>query len=127
MPQPRSCLPPVVSLLAAVESPMMKMVVTLPGMKAVQSTKIEMSRNIGFFIMILQFSGKFNYFLFGFLSLLLVNFGTDEAHVLYFPVVADVTEFSCRSVIDTRRIDISSAIFFTLAGAFTQYMRWMGA
>ena len=31
MPHPRSCLPPEISLLAAVESPMMKMVVVLSG------------------------------------------------------------------------------------------------
>ena len=53
---------------------------------------------------ILHLSNQFNYLLLGFLSLLLVNFCTDKAHVLDLPVVADVTELSNGTVIDTWRI-----------------------
>ena len=49
----------------------------------------------------LQFFNQFNYLLLGFFCLLLVNLGTDVAHIFYFPVVADVAELSDGTVIDT--------------------------
>ena len=38
------------------------------------------------------------------IGLLLVNLGTDIAHILYAPVVSDVAHFSDSTIIDVRRI-----------------------
>lgn len=55
-------------------------------------------------IIYLQFVCECYHLLLGFLRLLFVDLGRDKAHIFYLPVVADVTELSCGSVIDTRRI-----------------------
>ena len=52
----------------------------------------------------LQFSNEGDHLLLGFLGFLLVNLGRDKAHVLNLPVVADVAELSCSSVINAWRI-----------------------
>ena len=56
------------------------------------------------YLLCLSCRGKCNHFLPGFLRLLFVYLGRDKAHVLNLPVVADVAELGCGSVIDTWRI-----------------------